>query len=229
MKRMPRLVSFLLFVALCATAAYWILQFWRPPVRAMAAPAAPVVADIALDAAAGLFGGRPVAAVEATNFQLKGIVLADNRSESVAILATDGKPARAVRVNSEFQPGVTVREVHAQYVLLSEGGALKRVAMPDPGRAVQQADFGLGQLAPPTLSTPQEFQASPQAVLTPQPPVQMVNPLPGQMPGQLPGQAMPEQAPPVPPGQGLPGQTMAIPSNVAPAANTGLSLPAHRR
>jgi len=225
MKRMPTLMSFLLFVALCATAAYWILQLWQPPVRPMAAPIAPTTADVSLEAAAGLFGGRPATAVEASNFQLKGVVLADNGSESVAILATDGKPARAVRVNTEFQPGVMISEVHAQYVLLTEGGIVKRVALPDPGRAAQQTDFGTGGLPPlaPQPSPPQyqpqpqsqSQQVQPQAYMAPQAPVQIVNPLPGQMQGQQPAQAMP-----APPGQGLPGQTMP-----APARETGVFLP----
>ncbi|MES2831932.1 MAG: type II secretion system protein N [Pseudomonadota bacterium] len=229
MKRMPTLLSFLLFIALCATAAYWILQFWRPPVRPMAAPTAPPATDISLEAASGLFGGRPGVAVEASNYQLRGVVLADNGSESVAILAADGKPARAVRVNTEFQPGVTVREVHAQYILLSEGGIIKRVALPDPGRAVQQTDFGTSGLVPPASATSSssQFQPVPQTYLAPQAPVQLVNPLPGQMPGQLPGQAMP-----VPPGQGLPGQTMSMPvqpaasqTNPAPGGGAGIFLP----
>jgi general secretion pathway protein C len=47
----------------------------------------------------------------------------------VAILSADGKPARAVAAGSELAPGVIVREVHPQYVLLSESGIIKRIEL----------------------------------------------------------------------------------------------------
>ena len=75
MKRMPVLLSFILFIALCASAAYWGLQLIRPPLRPMAAPPPVAVAEVRMDSAAGLFGGRPVAAAVASNYQLKGVVV----------------------------------------------------------------------------------------------------------------------------------------------------------
>ena len=130
MKRLPLITSFLLFITLCASAAYWAMQLFKPPVRAIAAapqttqPAAPK-----LEAAAALFGGHITATV-ASNFQLKGVVVASNTAESVAILSANGKPAQAIRTNSEVLPGVTVKEVNREYVLLSENGAIKRVDLP---------------------------------------------------------------------------------------------------
>jgi general secretion pathway protein C len=130
MKRWPILTSFILFVGLCASVTFWTLQFFKPVVRPVAAPKQQTVAVANPDALFGLFGGRAAAAAAATNFQLKGVVVADNESESVAILVPDGKPAIAVRVDAEAAPGVTVKEVHPKYVLLSEGGAIKRVELP---------------------------------------------------------------------------------------------------
>ena len=129
MKRLPLIASFVLFIALCASAAYWAMQLFKPPVRAVVA--APQMSQPAprLDAAASLLGGRSTAVV-ASNFQLKGVVVASNATESVAILAANGKPAQAVRANEEVLPGVTVKEVHDRYVLLSEGGVIKRVELP---------------------------------------------------------------------------------------------------
>jgi len=129
MKRLPLITSFVLFIALCASSAYWAMQLLKPPVRAVAAPPQMSQPAPKLDAAAGLFGGRMIAVV-ASNFQLKGVVVASDPAESVAILAADGKPPRSVRNNSEVMPGVTVKEVQRGYVLLSENGVVKRVELP---------------------------------------------------------------------------------------------------
>ena len=181
MKRLPVLVNFILFVVLCASAAYWALQLWRPPVRQMAAPAAPVAGPIDLNAAAGLFGGKPAAVGVASNYELKGVVVASNGRESVAILSANGKPAQAVGLNTEFQPGVSVREVHPQYVLLSEGGVIKRVPLPEVAVA-QQSSFnpnvGLGLVPAPAQMAP----AMPPQAVQPQMPPPQGQPVPGMPP-----------------------------------------------
>jgi general secretion pathway protein C len=135
-KRWPLLTSFVLFIALCISAAYWAMQLFRPPVRAVAAPpqAARVPPAPKLEAAATLFGGRSSVTV-ASNFQLKGVVVAGNPAESVAILATNGKPAQSIRINAEVVPGVVLKEVQRSHVLLSEGGAIKRVELPEKAKA----------------------------------------------------------------------------------------------
>ena len=128
MKRLPLITSFVLFLALCATVTYWTMQVLHPRLRAVAAP--PQVAQTAppLDAAAGLFGGGNYSA--ASNVQLKGVVVAGNPAESVAILSVDGKPAQAIRVNREVMPGATLTEVQKDHVLMSQGGVIKRVDLP---------------------------------------------------------------------------------------------------
>src|SRR5947209_3701798 len=122
MKRLqglPLVADFILFIALCASTAYWGLQLFKPQMRTVAAPpqAAPAATNIA--AAAGLFGGRPAGMVVASNYQLKGVIAAG--PDGVAILAVDSKPPQTVGVNMEVAPGVMVKEVHPQYVLLDEG------------------------------------------------------------------------------------------------------------
>jgi general secretion pathway protein C len=128
MKRMPQITSFIMFIALCVSAAYWSMQLFNPPLRAVAAP--PQSIQLAsLDAAASLLGGHTTAVV-ATNFQLKGVVMASNPADSVAILVASGKKPQAVRTNAEVVPGVTVKEVQRDHVLLSERGVIKRVELP---------------------------------------------------------------------------------------------------
>lgn len=129
MKRMPLITSFVLFIALCVSAAYWAMQLFNPPLRAVAAPPQTFQPAPSLDAAAALLGGHSVAVV-ASNFQLKGVVMASNPNESVAILAANGKKPQAVRTNAEVVPGITVTEVQRDHVLLSQGGVIKRVELP---------------------------------------------------------------------------------------------------
>jgi general secretion pathway protein C len=129
MKRMPQITSFVLFIALCVSAAYWGMQLFNPPLRAVAAPPQSILPTPNLDAAASLLGGHPTAVV-ASNFQLKGVVMASNPADSVAILVANGKKPQAVRTNAEVVPGVTVAEVQRDHVLLSERGVIKRVELP---------------------------------------------------------------------------------------------------
>ena len=130
MKRLPLIASFVLFIALCVSAAYWAMQLFKPPLRVAAAPPQTSQSAPRLDAAASLLGGHSNAAA-ASNFQLKGVVVASNPADSVAILAAKGKPAQAIRTNAEVVPGVTVKEVNRHYVLLSENGVIKRVELPE--------------------------------------------------------------------------------------------------
>jgi general secretion pathway protein C len=134
MKRWPLITTFVLFVALCISAAYWAMQLFKPPLRAVAAPPQISLPAPKPDAAAGLLGGHSNAVV-ASNFQLKGVVVASNPAESVAILAANGKSAKAIRTNAEVVPGVTVKEVNRHYVLLLEGGVVKRVELPADAKA----------------------------------------------------------------------------------------------
>ncbi|AIY43759.1 General secretion pathway protein C [Collimonas arenae] len=155
-KRLPEFISLLLFMLLCACTAYWVMQLIKPPVRPVAAPPPAEDAQVDVTLAAGLFGGRGTVTV-ASNYQLLGVVAAKKDGESVAILSADGKPPQAVRQGKELLPGTSVKEVHATYVLLSEGGVLKRVMLPEDVRAKS----GLGNTAPP-LATPQMAPMAPQ-------------------------------------------------------------------
>ena len=141
MKRWSLVATFVLFIAACVSAAYWAMQLFKPPVRTVAAPPQTTVQTAPrLDAAAALFGGRPTIAV-ASNFQLKGVVVAGNAAESIAILAAGGKPAQVVKTNEEVAPGIKVTEVHSRYVLLSEGGVVKRVELPEDMKGRARADL----------------------------------------------------------------------------------------
>ena len=129
MKRIPIITSFILFITLCASTAYWAMQFFKPTQRTVTAPPPIVQSEPQPDAAAMLFGSSSTSAV-ASNIQLKGVIVSDNPSESVAILLVNGKPAQSIRINAEIVPGIIVKEVHHNYVLLLENAVLKRVELP---------------------------------------------------------------------------------------------------
>ncbi len=188
MKRWPILLSFLLFLGLSVSVTYWVMQFIKPKSPVMQLPPPAAKAEIDPEQAMALFGGHLTVAAS-SNFQLKGVVVSGNAAESVAILVADGKPPEAVRQNTEVIPGVIVKEVHAQYVLLSENGVDKRVelpALPAPNRSD----------APPIALTP----PAPPPVMSQTPPGV---PIPqGVIPGAIPNgapEADPNQQPPPPP------------------------------
>jgi len=166
MKRWPLLVSFVLFIALCVSATYWGMQLYKPPARAVAAPAPAVQAPPDPRAAVVLFGGRQGAVAVATNYQLRGVVSASVNGESIAILAADGKPAEAIRANREIQPGVIVKEVHPRYVLLQENGVIKRVELPDDAKGVS---VDTGNRPPVTRAVPPQPGMQPMPQMQPQP------------------------------------------------------------
>lgn len=235
MNRWPLVASFILFIALCASIAYWAMQVFKPPLRPVAAPPRAAKTEVNPEAAAALFGGRGSKAAVASNYQLKGVIMSGTAGDSVAILSAEGKPEQAIRVDMEVMPGVTVKEVHREYVLLSEDGVTKRVELPETAevqpRPAVSSPVRTQPAAPaqprlptqrppgPTVSPaqrPQIVQPGVPPQPTPQP--QIVQPQAVQP--QLPQQTAP--APQMVP----PGTVPAIPAPAtAPAATTG-STPA---
>ena len=151
-KRLPLILSFLLFLALCASGAFWGLQLFKPQTRPVVAPPPVAQAEIPIDGAVGLFGGKLVANV-ASNFQLKGVIAGRNPQQGIALLSADGKPSQSVPAGKELSPGVQVTEVHQQYVMLSEGGVAKRLDMPESKGLTGGSSAGI---IPPPLAAPMQ-------------------------------------------------------------------------
>lgn len=212
MRRWPIVISFVLFIALCASIAYWAMQFLKPPARPVAAPPPSVQPMPDLQVAASLFGGKGTAAV-ASNFQLKGVVVSGTPTDSVAIVSADGKPAQAVRANMEIAPGVKVKEVHSRYVVISDQGVEKRVELPEASTA--QVNVEAARAAPVAVTpkiSPRSAPAMPPA---------MVNNSPAQTPVPAAGN-----------NTNIPGVAssapVAVPSGtpVQPDTSTGAGAPA---
>jgi general secretion pathway protein C len=129
MKRLPLLCSFILFILLCASVTYWVLQWTAPATRALqvTAPSEPTLPDIA--AAAQLFGGASAAAT-VTPLQLSGIIYASKASERVAIIATEAKPARALRLHAEVAPGIIIKQINQRSVVVLENSQQRVIPLP---------------------------------------------------------------------------------------------------
>lgn len=171
MRRSTTILSFLLFVLLCASVAYWIMQLFKPASRPVAAPATAQAVAPKTDAAASLFGGRGGKSAVASNYQLKGLVLASNLKDSIVILSAEGKPAQAYRASKEIAPGVTVKEVHPAYVVLSENGVARRVELPAELKAASAGGRTEAPVrttaAPPPRNMPQPAQTAQQPAAPP--------------------------------------------------------------
>jgi general secretion pathway protein C len=202
MKRLPMLYSLLAVIALSASIAYWGMQLYKPAQRPLAVSAPVAVAEPAPDAAATLFGGQAVAVV-ATNYQLTGVVSAGRLS--VAILVADGQPPMALRIGKEIAPGVSVSEVHPRYVMLSEGGILKRIELATDTKTVpNMAPPIAGAMPPPMQGQPPPTPAPMPVQMPPSPPPQTVQPQPYQpqvnqqinVPSEAQQQGLPQGMPP---------------------------------
>lgn len=130
MKRLPVIASFLLFLMLCASITYWLLQWMAPSTRPLIVPMPVERALPEMSAAANLFGGN-AEAISAISVQLSGIIMADRGADSVALIALPGKPARSLHVNAEVIEGLVVKKINSRSVVLSERGVDREVRLPE--------------------------------------------------------------------------------------------------
>ncbi len=134
-----RLTSLLIWAAVAASVVYWALQLG---VRATPVPAGAQVASAAPPPAgnlARLLGVVPVQAVaqEAATpadarFRLVGVVAPRaGGSGGLALISIDGKPARAIGVGREVEPGLRLLTVsHRQAELGAAGASGMVLALP---------------------------------------------------------------------------------------------------
>ena len=163
-QRAPVIASFLLFLLLCASAAYWLLQWLAPEPRLVAAPPQAERSLPPLAAASTLFGGRAQSGGMGA-VQLRGIIRSGRPGGSVAILTTEGQPTRALLVDAEVAPGLRVKEIKARTVVLSEHGAERELSLPEfvaqeSTTSLQPGMAGSQPLAPQFQSQAQQQPAA---------------------------------------------------------------------
>lgn len=130
MKRLPLILSFFVFIALCMSLSYWGMQMFKPKARALAAPQNTSNFEQMLGQWGAVFGRSPSAQMASSNYQLKGVVVAPQAQDSVAIVSADGRPEQALAIGKELSPGVKLIEVHSGYILVSEAGVSKKIDLP---------------------------------------------------------------------------------------------------
>jgi general secretion pathway protein C len=174
-----------------------------------------------------LFGGQ-VSVASATNYQLTGVV-ADGNS-SVAIIVAEGSPPKALRVGRELAPGITLAEVHPRYVMLSDGGVMKRVELATDTKPAAAMGGAPGGMPQQNFPQPQQNFPQPQQITT-APAAQAVQAVPE--PPMAPGAVQPQ--PQQPPSMTNPGDVgthdnppPANPNPINPTQN-GQQMPPQMR
>lgn len=186
MKRLPILLSVFTFILLCMSLSFWGLHLFKPAARAVSMPAAQQP-EPSVGGWGALFGNAQALQV-ASNYQLQGVVLAKRSEESLAIISTNGKPANAVAINRPIASGVILKEVHEQYVLISDAGVMRRIELPAvvAGNMIKVNLPGDGRIAPQIAPV-----AFPAHQVPPVPSASPVSPAPPMVTPGLPAASLP--------------------------------------
>ena len=128
-ERLPNTVSFLFFIGVWVSLSFWLQQWLSPPVQPMQLFPMSEQSIPPLSSAANLFGGSEQSSMLA-NVQLNGVIRSNSSKDSIVIIATDGGPSRALRLNSEIMPGIVVKSINARSVILSGNGTQREITLP---------------------------------------------------------------------------------------------------
>ena len=128
-ERLPNTVSFLFFIGVWVSLSFWLQQWLSPPVQPMQLFPMAEQSIPPLSSAANLFGGSEQSSMLA-NVQLNGVIRSNSSKDSIVIIATDGGPSRALRLNSEIMPGIVVKSINARSVILSGNGTEHEITLP---------------------------------------------------------------------------------------------------
>jgi len=209
-----RLMTLLIWAAVLAGAVAWGLPLFTrstpvPPGTSLAAPAAPAGAGLVR-----LLGQAPAASVvEApvvvadSRFRLLGVVAPRAGAASgLALISVDGKPARAVGVGRELEPGLRLLRVGHREVELGATAGTPAVTLTLPALAEAQR----GRPGETMAAMPGQVPGLPGV---PGVPGTVFNGVPGAM-----------RVPPLPMGQPQPLPPVQVPQGVPQDINQG-SLP----
>ncbi|MCY7388002.1 MAG: hypothetical protein LH481_08055 [Burkholderiales bacterium] len=127
-----RLLTAMLVFALGWQFAWWTWHLITPSLKTAAfAPSNAIATDMALGRQ--LFGDAvpvtdAVGAAPQTAIRLKGVFAVDGKTLSAAVLNIGGRD-QAVKIGQELATGVTLAEVHANFVVLSRAGIRERIEL----------------------------------------------------------------------------------------------------
>jgi general secretion pathway protein C len=191
-----RWFAFVIWAAVAASAAFWALRLFVPslPVPAHATTVS-MAASVRNDLTALLGAEARAAAVSSepepvadSRFHLVGVVSprgATTGSDALALIAVDGKPARAYRVGAAVDGDTVLQSVTSRGAALGPKGGVASVALDIPALApaatgtMPAANIGatIGT-AVPTLPRSAAPSMPRPATMAPPPPTSAVPPLP---------------------------------------------------
>jgi general secretion pathway protein C len=129
-----RLASVVLSVLLVASVTEWLLRF---SARRTSAEPVRVLPAAELDPRAQLTDTAPIAALfgagapgEASGIRALGVMAEKGTGRGIAVLAVGGQPPKAYRAGQSVAPGVVLKEVRKDRVILARGGELLEVRLP---------------------------------------------------------------------------------------------------
>ncbi len=233
---LSRLLTLVVWALVAAAALYWGVKLFArplavPPHAVVAAPRAAPVGDLSRLLGAGPVPEAPVAEAppppppEASRFQLIGVVAARRAptSQGVALIAVDGKSARAFRVGALVDGDLVLQSVQSRGAVIGQRGGVSRVTLelpplPPPATGVPGS---VGSAAGPTPGMPLpmlqgQAAGGPPPVMPPQLAVQGfpsgVSPTLGTLPqARLRSLRNPSAQPGMPqPGDAVPGQGESV-------------------
>lgn len=167
-----RLVAFVIWAAVAASAMFWLLRLGASSPAAPAHTVAVAAATIPRGDLTRLFGAAPAATGEgpaavvesplASRFKLLGVAAPRQGGDrhGLALIAVDGKPARSYAVGAAVDGELLLQSVHARGARLGMSGAQAQVTLELPALPAPAT----GSLPPP-VAPGSELPAPPAAAV----------------------------------------------------------------
>nr|AIS39969.1 general secretion pathway protein C [Ralstonia solanacearum] len=175
-----RLISLVLFAALCALLAHWVLTL--SSLRSLSVPREARVAQTeALETGGAVTGLGDDQQSGPRKVQVAGVVNVIINDNGAAIVSIDGDQPQAIRAGKALSPSLKLAEIKARAVVIERNGVRQEIALP----ASAVAGVWRAALNAPTRRPP-SGAAAPMATpaIPPPPPSAMVgNPANTAMPG----------------------------------------------
>ena len=185
-----RLVAFVIWAAVAASAMFWALRLGvsapaAPAHTAAAVGAAPIQGDLTR-----VFGAAPVREVDgadrvvetplSSRFKLLGVAAPRQGGDrnGLALIAVDGKPARSYAVGSAVDGDILLQSVHARGARLGAKGSSPQVSLELPALPLPATGSLPMQPAPGLLGSVAPAGVMPGAVASPPVPVPVPNEAP---------------------------------------------------
>ncbi|ANJ73959.1 pilus assembly protein PilZ [Ralstonia insidiosa] len=157
-----RLLSLVLFAALCALLTHWVLTL--SSLRALSVPREARVAQTdALETGASvtLFGGGPQTGPR--DVQVAGVVADLADGTGAAIVSVDGGPPQAVRAGKSLSSNLKLVEIKARSVVIERNGTRQEIPLPASAvvAGVSPANRNAQPLPPSGAAAPLATPATP--------------------------------------------------------------------